>query len=138
MRIVAATGVFDVIHPGHLLYLREAAKLGDRLVVVVASDATVKKRKKREAIPQKQRLEVVRSLKPVDDAVLGDDSDWYKTLREINPDILALGYDQDFDEKQLEEKLRENNVNAQVSRIMASWSGRYNSSKVIRGHHEKQ
>ena len=114
---VMASGVFDLLHPGHLYYLKEAKKLGDELVVVVATDNTVRKRKHEPITPQEMRLEMVEALKPVDMAVLGHEDDMFKTVEELKPDIIALGYDQDFDEKWLEEELKKRGMDIKVVRI---------------------
>ena len=114
---VMASGVFDLLHPGHLYYLKEAKKLGDELVVVVATDNTVRKRKHEPITPQEMRLEMVEALKPVDRAVLGHEDDMFKTVEELKPDIIALGYDQDFDEKWLEEELKKRGMDIKVVRI---------------------
>ena len=100
-----ASGVFDIIHLGHLHYLEEARKLGDELVVVVATDATVRKMKHEPITPGNMRVELVASLKPVDMAVLGHEDDIYRTVEDLKPDIIALGYDQRFDEKELDAQL---------------------------------
>lgn len=98
-RTVLATGVFDIIHPGHLKFLQESKKLGGpraRLVVVVARDRTVIKRKgRRPVIPEQSRREMVAALKPVDKAILGrEEADYLGILREVKPDVVSLGYDQ--------------------------------------------
>lgn len=103
---VMASGVFDIVHLGHLHYLQEARKLGDELVVVVATDSTVRKMKHEPITPGNMRVELVAALKPVDRAVLGHEDDIFKTVEELRPDIIALGYDQRFDEKELEAQLR--------------------------------
>lgn len=130
-KTVVATGVFDIIHPGHIMYLRESKKLGDRLVVVVACDNTAETRKRKPLIPESQRLEIVKALKPVDEAVLGDEKDFMKPLRKIKPDIIALGSDQDVIETELSEKLASVGVSARVVRIKACWDGPFNSSKLV-------
>ncbi len=114
---VMASGVFDLLHPGHLYYLKEAKKLGDELVVVVATDNTVRKRKHEPITPQEMRLEMVEALKPVDKAVLGHEDDMFRTVEEIRPDIIALGYDQDFDENWLREELKKRGLDIKVVRI---------------------
>ncbi len=114
---VMASGVFDLLHPGHLYYLKEAKKLGDELVVVVATDNTVRKRKHEPVTPQDMRLEMVQALKPVDMAVLGHEDDMFRTVEELKPDIIALGYDQDFDEGRLREELKKRGLDAKVVRL---------------------
>ena len=95
VKVVLAGGVFDIIHTGHLFFLEKARSLGDILVVVVARDSLITKRKpvNREA----DRLRVVSSLKPVDLAVPGSSRGRMVTLDKVRPDIVALGYDQDQD-----------------------------------------
>ena len=114
---VMASGVFDLLHPGHLYYLKEAKKLGDELVVVVATDNTVRKRKHEPITPQDMRLEMVEALKPVDMAVLGHEDDMFRTVEELKPDIIALGYDQDFDDDRLREELKKRGMDIEVVRI---------------------
>jgi len=113
---VMASGVFDILHTGHISYLEQAKAMGDELVVVVATDNTVRKRKHEPITPALMRLKIVMSLKPVDDARLGHDGDIFAILDEIRPDIIALGYDQDFDEKELRRKLAERGFNTEVRR----------------------
>ena len=130
MTTVVATGVFSIIHPGHILYLKEAKKLGDELVVIVARDSTVKKRKNR-IIPEKQRLEVVKALRMVDRAILGDEFDIFKPIEEIKPDIIALGKDQYFNQTDIERELKGRGLNIRVVRIQKQWASELNSSKKI-------
>src|SRR5512137_82890 len=106
MTTVVATGAFTLIHPGHVLYLEEAKKLGDKLIVIVARDTMVEKRKKQKYVSEEQRLAVVKALKPVDDAILGDADDIFAPIMRIRPDVIALGKDQDFDEDELAEDLK--------------------------------
>lgn len=92
-RRVMAAGVFDLLHLGHIHYLTEARKFGDELVVVVATDVMVAKRKHQPIIPQEQRLALVAALKPVDAAILGSPVDQYHSVAAVKPDVIALGYD---------------------------------------------
>jgi FAD synthetase len=118
MVCVMATGVFDIIHLGHLHYLEESKKLGDELVVVVATDKTVRRRKHEPITPERMRLELVASLKPVDRAVLGKDSgDMFEIVRDIRPDIITIGYDQPFNPDQLQAELRKRGLDAKVVRM---------------------
>ncbi|HHH80229.1 MAG TPA: FAD synthase [Thermoplasmatales archaeon] len=113
---VMATGVFDILHLGHIRYLEEAKSFGDELIVVVAHDETVKKRKHNPIMPQEMRRKIVESLKCVDKAVNGRESNMLEIVREIKPDIIALGYDQRFDEKKLEEQLKKEGLDVKVVR----------------------
>ena len=114
---VMASGVFDILHLGHLHYLQEARKLGDELVVVVATDATVRKRKHEPVTPQAMRLEMVSSLKVVDSAVLGREGDMFEVVAEIKPDIIALGYDQELDEAWINKECAKRGLNIKVVRL---------------------
>jgi len=104
---VMATGVFDLLHPGHIQYLAEAKKLGDELVVVVARDSTAERLKHRPIVSEGQRLEMVRALKPVDEVVLGHEGNIYDILTDIRPDVIALGYDQAHDEARILQECRQ-------------------------------
>jgi len=94
---VLAGGVFNIIHPGHVHFLRRAKELGGELVVVVASDRTVLKNRKRLLFPAKVRAETARSVVYVDRVVIGDEKDHMKIVKKERPDIIAIGYDQDYD-----------------------------------------
>ncbi len=115
---VLATGVFDIIHLGHLHYLERSRELGDELVVVVATDNTVRKQKHEPITPEAMRVELVQGLKPVDEAVLGrDGEDIYEVVLELRPDIIALGYDQHFEPGKLEADLKERGLDVKVVRM---------------------
>lgn len=131
MTTVVATGTFTLLHPGHVLYLEEARKLGDRLIVIVARDSMVEKRKNHRFVPEEQRLAVVKALKVVDSAVLGDDEDIFKPIMELKPDIIALGKDQDFDVEELSGELRERGLKTRVVRIQKYWDQGLHSSRHI-------
>ena len=98
MKKVMATGTFDLLHPGHGIYLNEAKKLGGedaKLYVVIARDSTVEKRKRYPIVGEQQRLELIKMIKGVDEAYLGNENgDFLKIVEEINPDIIAIGADQ--------------------------------------------
>lgn len=100
-----ASGVFDILHTGHISYLEQARSHGDRLVVVVACDNTVRRRKHEPIIPDVMRARLVGALKVVDEVVIGKDGDMFDTVESLNPDVIVLGYDQSFDAGELSEKL---------------------------------
>lgn len=104
---VLVAGTFDIIHPGHVELLKFASSLG-LVYVVIARDSTVLKLKKRKPIlDEKSRLALVSSIKYVYEAVLGDEEDMLKPVELIRPDIILLGPDQAFDEKELAERIAE-------------------------------
>jgi FAD synthetase len=114
---VMATGVFDIIHLGHVYFLKEAKKLGDELVVVVATDRTAEKLKHVPVTSQDMRVKLVGELKPVDRAVLGYEDDRYKIVKELKPDIIALGFDQTHDEEVIKKDLADHGMDVKVVRL---------------------
>jgi FAD synthetase len=114
---VMATGTFDLLHMGHIYYLKEAKKLGDTLVVVVATDVTVRKLKHDPITPQDIRVNLIRELKMVDEAYLGYEKDMYRIVEEIKPDIIALGFDQIHDDITIQKELKKRKLNVQVVRL---------------------
>ncbi|MBN2518110.1 MAG: FAD synthase [Candidatus Altiarchaeota archaeon] len=129
---VLATGVFDIIHPGHIFFLESAKKLGDELVVIVSRDRIAKRIKKHTVMPELQRLEVVKALKPVDYAFLGDEENIFKLLPEIRPDVIALGFDQDIDEAWLAEQCYKLGLQTKVVRIRHQLDGDFCSTTKIK------
>jgi cytidyltransferase-like protein len=120
LRIVLAGGVFDIIHPGHIHTLNAAKLLGDVLVVVVATDNTAVKMKKRTPIhSQEQRQELVNSLEVVDLCLIGQENDIFKTVNHVKPQIIALGYDQIHQEGYITEGCKKIKLNAKVARLQS-------------------
>ncbi|MEM2884500.1 MAG: adenylyltransferase/cytidyltransferase family protein, partial [Thermoproteota archaeon] len=118
VKVVMAGGVFDIIHVGHVATLSAARRLGDMLVVVVARDSYVRRTKGKDPVNgESMRLGVVRSLKPVDAAVLGGDEDIYKVVERIGPDLIALGYDQNHREGEISKELLRRGLKAKVKRL---------------------
>jgi len=130
MTRVVATGTFDILHPGHLWYLKESAKLGDELYVIVARDANIK-HKPRPVVPEEQRLIMVSSLSPVSCARLGDLEDMYRPIRDIRPDIITLGCNQYFDPDELMRSLEHQGMPTQVIRISEYRGSAFTSSRDI-------
>jgi len=120
LRVVLAGGVFDIIHPGHIHTLNAAKILGDVLVVVVATDNTAIKMKKRQPLHSKeQRQELVNSLSMVDLCLIGQEDDIFKTVNLVKPQIIALGYDQVHQEKFIIEGCKKINLDAKVARLQS-------------------
>ncbi len=114
---VMASGTFDLLHLGHIYYLKEAKKLGDKLIVVVATDKTVRKLKHEPINPEKIRVNLVKELEVVDKAYLGYEDDMYEIVEETKPDIIAIGYDQIHDEKKIKKELKKRKIDAKVVRL---------------------
>jgi FAD synthetase len=134
---VLASGVFDLLHYGHIRFLEEAKKLGEpnaKLVVIVASDDTVARAKgKPPIIPEDQRRAVVESLKVVDEAILGyKDQDLDKIMKIIKPDIVAVGHDQGDIEDEVKRLVSEHGYKTQVKRVGRFGLEDLNSSSKIK------
>ncbi len=136
-KIVLTTGAFDILHLGHMKMLADAKKLGGRnskLVVVVASDNTVRRNKGRSPIfSAAERRKMVEYLKPVDEAVVGyDPLSFEKILKKVKPDIVAFGYDQKKIKAQFLKYCRERRLNIRVVTLRKHIVNPMSSSDVIR------
>ncbi len=127
-----ATGVFDLLHPGHVFFLDEAKKLGDELVVVVARDSTAKRFKHVPITPERSRVQMVAALKPVDRAVLGNEGDIFAILDEVRPDVIALGFDQIHEEAKVLEECRRRGLPTKVVRLPKFEGDLDGTRKIIR------
>lgn len=115
MRRVVAQGTFDLIHPGHIHYLEDAAAMGDELHVIVARRENVT-HKEPPVLPNRQRRDVVAALDAVDEARVGHESDIFAPIEDIDPDVIALGFDQHHDDDAIEAELAERGVDCSVER----------------------
>ena len=116
-KTVLVGGVFDLLHLGHIHFFEEAKRHGDRLVIVVARDATARRLKHTPIIPEDTRAELLRALRVVDKVVLGDEADMYRTVEVIRPDIIALGYDQIHSALKIKREVRKRGLAVEVIRI---------------------
>jgi FAD synthetase len=135
--LVLASGVFDLVHYGHIRFIEEAKKLGgenSRLVVIVARDKTVKRLKgRRPIIPEDQRRAVVESLKPVDEAILGyENLSFEETIMKVKPDKIALGYDQLSIENDVRAFIKARGLTIEVVRIGKFGQADLDSSSKIK------
>lgn len=136
-KVVLASGVFDLLHLGHVRFLEEAKKAGGKnaeLIVIVARDSTVEKRKgSRPVIPENQRRALVESLKVVDEAILGyKDFNIGKVIEKIRPDVIAVGHDQNGMEKVVKDYVREKKLKIKVVRIGKFGEDELDSSSKIK------
>ncbi len=129
---VMASGVFDIIHLGHIHYLKESKKLGDELIVVVATDDTVRRFKHEPINSEQIRVDLVNELKPVDKAVLGYEGDIYKIVEELKPDIITLGYDQQFNSEEIKTELDKRGLNVKVEQVSELDLDLTGTRKIIR------
>lgn len=135
--IVLASGVFDLVHYGHIRFIEKAKALGGNnsyLTVIVARDKTVEKLKgKKPIIPENQRRAVVESLKPVDEAILGyKELSFEDAIIKIKPDIVAVGHDQLNIEKKVKTIIRKRGLNIRVIRIEKFGRENLDSSSKIK------
>ena len=136
LKVVLAGGVFDIIHPGHIHTLNSAKALGDVLIVVVATDKTAQKMKKRMPLHnQKLRRELVDSLLMVDLCVVGSEEDIFKTVDLVRPEVIALGYDQVHQEKFIIDGCRKLNLDVKVARLQSPIP-EFSSSKIEKEYGE--
>jgi FAD synthetase len=136
-KVVLASGTFDLLHLGHVKYLEEAKKAGGKsaeLIVIVAKDSTVEKRKGRKPVmPEEQRRALVESLKVVDRAILGYEAfDMSQVIDEIKPDVIAVGYDQDKIEEKVRKTVAEKSLGIQVIKVQKFGKTELNSSLKIK------
>jgi len=130
-RHVIAQGTFDIIHPGHLHYLRSAAAMGQELTVIVARRTNVT-HKSPPVLPDRQRRDVLDALEMVDAAVLGHPSDIFAPIEAIDPDIIVLGHDQHHDEAAIEAALQRRGIDCGVRRA-SSRENNYDDEKLSTG-----
>jgi|TARA_B100001971_G_C18177963_1_gene531016 FAD synthetase len=132
MKLVMAFGSFDLIHPGHLYYLKESKKYGDKLIVGVATDQNILELKGRKPLyNEKERLLEVKNLNIADEVRLGNDNrNVYDILEEVNPNVICLGYDQKPSNEELKKELKLRKINAEIIRIDAFNPEKYKSSKL--------
>jgi len=115
MTHVIAQGTFDLLHPGHLHYLQDAAAMGDRLTVILARRENVT-HKEPPILPNRQRRDVVAALEIVDEARIGHPEDIFVPIEELDPDVIALGHDQHHDEAAIEDELARRGIDCEVRR----------------------
>lgn len=136
-KVILASGVFDLLHLGHVRFLEEAKRAGGKyakLIVIIARDSTVEKTKGRKPImSEDQRRALVVSLKVVDEAVLGyEDLDIGEVIEKIKPNVIALGYDQADMENSVKSYVAKNKVPVEVVRIGKFAENALDSSSKIK------
>ncbi|SMO40174.1 adenylyltransferase/cytidyltransferase family protein [Halorubrum cibi] len=115
MTRVVAQGTFDLLHPGHVHYLEDAATYGDELHAIVARGSNVT-HKAKPILSDRQRRDMVAALAAVDEARLGHDEDIFVPIEAIDPDVIVLGYDQHHDEDAIAAALEDRGIDCRVER----------------------
>ena len=133
-RTAIAFGSFDIIHPGHIRYLKGATRYG-KLTVVVARDRSIRILKGTDPVmDERARVEIVGAIRFVDRAVLGRRvgkwNDIYKVLLLFRPDTIVLGYDQKVDMGYLKEFLNKNRLRSRIVRLPPYRDDIFKSSKL--------
>jgi FAD synthetase len=136
-KVVLASGVFDLLHLGHVRFLEEAKKAGGKdaeLIVIIARDSTVEAQKGRKPVmSEHQRRALVESLKVVDESVLGFEKfDLGNVVSRIKPDVIALGYDQNDVEEVTKKFVNDHKLDIRVIRIGKFEEDELDSSSEIR------
>ena len=136
-KIVLASGVFDLLHLGHVRFLEDAKRAGGKnakLIVIIARDSTIEKTKGRKPImSEDQRCALVESLRVVDEAVLGYEGlEIGEVIEKIKPDFIALGYDQTEMEREVKEYIEAHKLPVSVLRIGKYGENALDSSSKIK------
>lgn len=129
---VLAFGTFDILHAGHLAYLRTARRLANRLIVVISRDATVRKIKGANPLfSEQERRSIIASLGIVDQAVLGSTSDYFRILNTIRPAAVCLGYDHAISASEIRAYCTRMGIpEPAIVRARAYQPARYNSTRI--------
>jgi FAD synthetase len=135
--VVLASGVFDLLHLGHVKFLQDAKATGgknSKLIVIIARDSTVEKIKgKKPIMAEDQRCALVEALKVVDKAVLGAENfDMGEVILKVKPDIIALGYDQEDMNSQVQTYVVQHKSPIKVVRIGKFGQNALDSSTKIK------
>lgn len=134
MKKVLIAGVFDLIHPGHLNFFKQAKKVGDYLMVVVTRDEVARREGKNPQHQENVRLENMRNISLVDEAILGlkieRHEEVIKIIKSLNPDVIALGYDQKPNKKTLEKLLKEEKTDIPVVTLKPYHPEKYKTSRI--------
>lgn len=135
--VVLAAGVFDLLHLGHVRFLEEAKKAGgetSELVVIVARDRTVEKRKgEKPVMSENQRRALVEALKVVDVAILGyGEFNIDKVIEKVAPDVIVLGHDQKSIEETVRATIAEQKLKVKIATIGKFSEDELNSSTEIK------
>jgi len=124
-------GTFDIVHAGHLHMFKQAKEYGDKLIAVVARDINVEKVKGLGALHnENERLYFLQNIKLIDEVAFGDKTDVYKVIKEIKPEIIALGYDQKVYVDKLEEEIIKAGLSTRIVRLNDYQPNKFKTNKI--------
>jgi len=124
-------GTFDIVHMGHIHMFKQAKEYCDYLVVVVARNKNVEKIKGIGPLhSEEERKEFLENIKLIDEVSLGDEFDPYLRIKEVKPDIVAIGYDQQVFVDDLEEAITSFDLKSQIVRLGPYQKNRFKSGKI--------
>lgn len=124
-------GTFDIVHMGHIHMFKQAREYGDSLVVAVARDVNAERVKGVGPLhTEQERLEFLTNIKIIDKVRLGFINEPYRVIKEENPDVIALGYDQKEYVDKLADFLMKYKINAEIVRLSPYRENRFKSNKI--------
>lgn len=133
MKSAMIFGTFDLLHAGHINFIKQAKKYGDYLTLILARDETVNKLKGHLPIDSIEiRANKIAAKNLVDFIIYGQLSDYYQVIKKYQPDIICLGYDQRHLTDKLEEKIKEFKLKTKVVRLKAYKPEKYKTSLFIK------
>ncbi|MBI4049911.1 MAG: FAD synthase [Candidatus Doudnabacteria bacterium] len=125
---VLVFGTFDILHPGHIDFLRQAKRYGDFLIVSLAREKNVKRVKGQKPFhSETDRKKLLESLKFVDKVVMGSKDNYLGHIKSLKPDVIVLGYDQKAYTKDLKAKLAGLGLSPRIVRAQSYKSKIYRS-----------
>ena len=131
MKKVLVFGTFDGIHRGHLNFFKQAKKYGDYLLVTVARDETVKRIKGKLPLKdESERMKDIKKCKIIDKAILGDKNNPYKVLKKVKPEVICLGYDQNFFIENLLDEIKRLKLKTKIFRMKPYRPEKFHSSLI--------
>ena len=134
LKKVMVFGTFDILHPGHLNFFKQALSYGNYLIVVVARDKTVLEIKnKKPRYSERQRLNQVKLTGLADKVILGETRDKYALIKKIKSDIICLGYDQMYFTDKLNDQLKEFKLKTKIIRLKPFKQFKYKTSILRNG-----
>ncbi len=131
MKTVMIFGSFDILHYGHLHLFKHAREYGEKLVAVLGRDTTIRKMKSIDPFhTEEERFEILKQFGLIDEVVLGHEDDVYKVLKEVRPDIIALGYDQHIFVDRLAERITDFGLDTRIVRLPPYKASQYKTSNM--------